>query len=57
MIILSEGFQRFMNRAGRLVERALSESLDIYTDYTGGADNNMYTLYKSLVPYLLITNC
>uniref|UniRef100_A0A6M2DIL6 Putative cytoplasmic dynein intermediate chain n=1 Tax=Xenopsylla cheopis TaxID=163159 RepID=A0A6M2DIL6_XENCH len=41
MIILSEGFQRFMNRAGRLVERALSESLDIYTDYTGGADNNM----------------
>lgn len=36
MIILSEEFQRFMDRAGRIVERALSESVDIYTDYSGG---------------------
>lgn len=36
MIILSEEFQRFMDRAGRIVERALAESVDIYTDYSGG---------------------
>lgn len=37
MIILSEDFQRFMDRAGRIMERALCESVDIYTDYSGGA--------------------
>lgn len=36
MIILSEDFQRFMDRAGRVMERALAESVDIYTDYSGG---------------------
>lgn len=36
MIILSEDFQHFMDRAGRVMERALCESVDIYTDYTGG---------------------
>jgi len=40
MIILSEDFQRFMDRSGRIMERALSESVDIYTDYTGAADND-----------------
>lgn len=35
MIILSEDFQRFMDRAGRIMERALAESVDIYTDYSG----------------------
>lgn len=35
MVILSEDFQRFIDRAGRLVERALCESVDIYTDYAG----------------------
>lgn len=37
MIILSEDFQRFVDRAGKIVERALGESVDIYTDYIGGA--------------------
>lgn len=35
MIILSEDFQRFMDRAGRIMERALAETVDIYTDYSG----------------------
>ncbi|XP_017066958.1 cytoplasmic dynein 1 intermediate chain isoform X12 [Drosophila eugracilis] len=39
MIILSEDFQRFVVRAGRLIERALSENVDIYTDYIGGGDS------------------
>jgi len=38
MIILSEDFQRFIDRAGRIVERALSETADIYVDYTGVED-------------------
>jgi dynein intermediate chain len=40
MIILTEEFQRFLDRAGRLMERAVSESVDIYTDYTGVADGD-----------------
>lgn len=35
MIILSEDFQHFVDRAGRIMERALCESVDIYTDYSG----------------------
>ncbi|XP_053988573.1 cytoplasmic dynein 1 intermediate chain-like isoform X26 [Hylaeus anthracinus] len=38
MIILSEEFQRFLDRTSRIVERALGESVDIYTDYTGNMD-------------------
>ncbi|XP_049694698.1 cytoplasmic dynein 1 intermediate chain isoform X17 [Helicoverpa armigera] len=37
-IMLSAEFQRFMSKAGRVIERALAESVDIYTDYTGGGD-------------------
>jgi dynein intermediate chain len=40
MIILTGDFQRFLDRAGRLMERAVSESVDIYTDYTGVADGD-----------------
>lgn len=39
MIILSEEFQRFVLKAGRVMERALSETTDIYTDYIGGGDS------------------
>ncbi|XP_066262979.1 cytoplasmic dynein 1 intermediate chain-like isoform X6 [Euwallacea similis] len=35
MIILSEEFQRFVDRAGQIMERALCETVDIYTDYSG----------------------
>ncbi|XP_026738387.1 cytoplasmic dynein 1 intermediate chain isoform X7 [Trichoplusia ni] len=38
-IMLSPEFQRFMSKAGRVIERALAESVDIYTDYTGGGDS------------------
>ncbi|GLG92754.1 Dynein intermediate chain, cytosolic [Gryllus bimaculatus] len=38
MIILTEEFQRFLDRSARIMERALCESVDIYTDYTGAAD-------------------
>ncbi|XP_046963521.1 cytoplasmic dynein 1 intermediate chain isoform X18 [Vanessa cardui] len=37
-IMLSAEFQKFISRAGRVIERALAESVDIYTDYTGGGD-------------------
>ncbi|XP_069674921.1 cytoplasmic dynein 1 intermediate chain isoform X6 [Periplaneta americana] len=40
MIILTEDFQRFLDRTGRVMERALSESVDIYTDYTGVSDGD-----------------
>lgn len=40
MIILSEDFQRFVMRAGKVIERALSETTDIYTDYIGGGSTD-----------------
>lgn len=40
MIVLSEDFQRFVLKAGRVVERALWEQCDIYTDYIGGYDTD-----------------
>lgn len=39
MIVLSKDFQYFMDHSGRLMERALSENIDIYTDYTGIAND------------------
>uniref|UniRef100_A0A1B6CBH8 Cytoplasmic dynein intermediate chain n=1 Tax=Clastoptera arizonana TaxID=38151 RepID=A0A1B6CBH8_9HEMI len=39
MIILSEDFQRFVDRTGRIIERALYESIDITVDYTGVTDD------------------
>lgn len=38
MIILSEDFQRFVLKTGRVMERALWETNDIYLDYIGGGD-------------------
>ncbi|XP_011499476.1 PREDICTED: cytoplasmic dynein 1 intermediate chain-like isoform X4 [Ceratosolen solmsi marchali] len=40
MIILSEDFKRFVDRSSRIVERALGEAVDIYTDYTGTMDGD-----------------
>lgn len=40
MIILSEEFQRFVLKSGKVIERALSETVDIYTDYIGGSDSD-----------------
>lgn len=36
MIILSEDFQHFIDKAGRVMERVLCDSVDFYTDYSGG---------------------
>lgn len=47
MIVHSEDFQQFMDRAGRVMERALSENVDIYTDYTGALDDNDVKLVKN----------
>lgn len=40
MIILSEDYKKFIIRAGKLMERALSEMVDIYTDYIGGGETD-----------------
>lgn len=40
MIILSEEFQEFVVKSSRIIERALTESVDIYTDYIGGGDKD-----------------
>lgn len=40
MIILSEDFQRFVLKSGKVMERALYEQVDIYTDYIGGGDSD-----------------
>lgn len=43
MILMTEDFQRFFGQSSRIVERALSEQVDIFMDYTGASetDNNM----------------
>uniref|UniRef100_A0ABD2X9S1 Cytoplasmic dynein 1 intermediate chain n=1 Tax=Trichogramma kaykai TaxID=54128 RepID=A0ABD2X9S1_9HYME len=38
MLMISEEFKRFIDRSSRIVERALAESVNIYTDYTGTMD-------------------
>lgn len=48
MIILSEDFQRFILKAGKVMERALSEQVDIYTDYIGGGDTDDINDERSL---------
>ncbi|XP_062536541.1 cytoplasmic dynein 1 intermediate chain isoform X11 [Armigeres subalbatus] len=48
MIILSEDFQRFILRTGKIMERALSEQVDIYMDYIGGADTDDINDERSL---------
>lgn len=54
MIIHSEDFQQFMDRAGRIMERALSENVDIYTDYTGALDENDVKLVPNLFEWIFI---
>ncbi|XP_076258728.1 cytoplasmic dynein 1 intermediate chain short wing isoform X7 [Rhynchophorus ferrugineus] len=41
IIILSEDFQQFIDRTGRVMERALCEFVDIYTDYTGTGEETL----------------
>lgn len=54
MIVLSEDFQRFVLKAGRVIERALWEQNDIYTDYIGGYDTDeamLVFLFVFTMPY------
>ncbi|XP_013187372.1 cytoplasmic dynein 1 intermediate chain isoform X3 [Amyelois transitella] len=53
-IMLSSEFQRFMSRAGRVIERALAESVDIYKDYTGGGDSENAVDDKSIAKLSLM---
>lgn len=48
MIMLSAEFQKFVIKSGRIIERALTESADIYTDYIGGTDTDdaTYVLFS-----------
>ncbi|XP_055600627.1 cytoplasmic dynein 1 intermediate chain isoform X12 [Uranotaenia lowii] len=48
MIILSEDFQRFILKTGKIMERALSEQVDIYMDYIGGGDTDDINDERSL---------
>nr|SVE75042.1 EOG090X03UT [Daphnia dolichocephala] len=43
MILMTEDFQRFFGQSSRIIERALSEQVDIFMDYTGTSetDNNV----------------
>jgi dynein intermediate chain, cytosolic len=40
MIILSEDFRHFIEHAGRIMERALSEQVDVCIDYSGLLDGD-----------------
>lgn len=52
MIILSDDFQRFVMKAGRVMERALWETEDIYTDYIGGGDIDEATYVNKFISFL-----
>nr|CAG4644687.1 EOG090X03UT [Leptodora kindtii] len=43
MIVLSEEFQRFFDQSTRIVERALSEHVDLFVDYTGVSNTDSKT--------------
>jgi len=43
MILISEDFQRFFGQSSKIMERALSEHVDLFIDYTGAneTENNV----------------
>lgn len=46
MILMTENFQDFFDKSSRIIERALSEQVDLFVDYTGASEtkNNMQVL-------------
>ena len=34
-IVMSEDYQKFLDRSARLIERAIYEDVDIFAEYTG----------------------
>ena len=41
MIMLTQEFQTFFDRTSTIMDRALSEDVDIFMDYSGGADMDL----------------
>lgn len=39
VIMMSQPFQKFFDRATKIVERALSEDINVFVDYTGGYED------------------
>lgn len=39
VIMMSQPFQKFFDRATKIVERALAEDINVYVDYTGGYED------------------
>ena len=39
VIMMGDDFQKFFDRATRIVERALSEDINVFVDYTGGYED------------------
>ena len=39
LIMMGDPFQKFFDRATRIVERALSEDINVFVDYTGGYED------------------
>ena len=39
VIMMGDNFQKFFDRATRIVERALSEDINVFVDYTGGYED------------------
>lgn len=57
-ILLSDKFQKFFNRASRVMERALfqNESADIFIDYTGEKEDlDKYVLFDELCMMYFLT--
>ena len=46
-IIGTEDFNRFVDKSSRIIERALTETCDIFTDYTGGDRDDQERYYKT----------
>merc|ERR1712013_573650 len=39
VIMMGDNFQKFFDRATRIVERALSEDINVFVDYAGGGQH------------------
>ncbi len=55
-IMASEDFQKFFDRSTRVIERALSEKIDMFTDYAGGDDEQEEGWVKKQQKNMLINH-
>lgn len=49
LILMTENFQDFFDKSSRIIERALSEQVDLFVDYTGASEtkNTMQVFSRS----------